>query len=46
MTHTVVSTRAGYDRWAEVYDTDGNPLTALEEHIGRLMLWAARFSPR
>jgi 2-polyprenyl-3-methyl-5-hydroxy-6-metoxy-1,4-benzoquinol methylase len=27
----VLSTRDGYDRWAAVYDTDGNPLTALEE---------------
>jgi malonyl-CoA O-methyltransferase len=26
-----VDTRTGYDRWAEVYDTDGNPLVALEE---------------
>jgi malonyl-CoA O-methyltransferase len=26
-----LSTRDGYDRWAEVYDTDGNPLIALEE---------------
>jgi ubiquinone/menaquinone biosynthesis C-methylase UbiE len=30
--------REGYDRWAGVYDTDGNPLIALEErHIGRLI---------
>jgi ubiquinone/menaquinone biosynthesis C-methylase UbiE len=27
----VVPTREGYDRWAEVYDSDGNPLVALEE---------------
>jgi malonyl-CoA O-methyltransferase len=26
-----LSTREGYDRWAEVYDSDGNPLLALEE---------------
>ena len=26
-----VPTRQGYDRWSEVYDTDGNPLVALEE---------------
>lgn len=26
-----LATREGYDRWAEVYDTDGNPLIALEE---------------
>jgi SAM-dependent methyltransferase len=30
--------RDGYDVWAEVYDTDGNPLVALEEeHIGELI---------
>jgi ubiquinone/menaquinone biosynthesis C-methylase UbiE len=27
----VVPTRQGYDRWSEVYDSDGNPLVALEE---------------
>ena len=27
----VLSTREGYDRWAAVYDSDGNPLIALEE---------------
>lgn len=27
----VVDTREGYDRWAEVYDGEGNPLIALEE---------------
>jgi ubiquinone/menaquinone biosynthesis C-methylase UbiE len=27
------SIRAGYDRWAEVYDHDANPLPALEEPI-------------
>jgi len=33
-----LSVREGYDRWAEVYDGDGNPLIALEErHIGRLI---------
>jgi malonyl-CoA O-methyltransferase len=26
-----VATREGYDQWAAVYDTDGNPLIALEE---------------
>jgi ubiquinone/menaquinone biosynthesis C-methylase UbiE len=26
-----VPTRQGYDRWSEVYDSDGNPLVALEE---------------
>jgi malonyl-CoA O-methyltransferase len=28
---TIVPTREGYQRWAEVYDSDGNPLIALEE---------------
>ena len=28
---TIVPTREGYERWAEVYDSDGNPLVALEE---------------
>lgn len=33
-----VSAREGYDRWAETYDTDGNPLIALEErHIASLV---------
>jgi len=27
----VVSTQAGYDRWAELYDQDDNPLVLLEE---------------
>ena len=27
----VIDTREGYDRWSEVYDSDGNPLIALEE---------------
>jgi malonyl-CoA O-methyltransferase len=29
----VVPTRQGYDRWASSYDTDGNPLIALEEPL-------------
>ena len=29
------SVRAGYDRWAEVYDHDANPLPALEEPVVR-----------
>jgi SAM-dependent methyltransferase len=30
--------REGYDRWAEIYDGDGNPLIALEErYIGNLI---------
>ncbi len=28
---THVGTRDGYDQWSRVYDTDGNPLIALEE---------------
>jgi ubiquinone/menaquinone biosynthesis C-methylase UbiE len=31
-------TQAGYDRWAEVYDADANPLVAIEEpHVDRLL---------
>ena len=34
----VVSTAAGYDRWAEIYDSDDNPLIWLEEkHISPLV---------
>lgn len=34
----VVPTSQGYDRWAAVYDTDGNPLIALEQpHVDRLL---------
>ena len=34
----VVPTRTGYDRWAEVYDAEDNPLVLLEEkHIGPLV---------
>lgn len=33
-----LSTREGYDRWAAVYDTDGNPLIAMEEpEVDRLV---------
>jgi malonyl-CoA O-methyltransferase len=33
-----LSTRDGYDRWAALYDTDGNPLIALEEpRVDRLV---------
>jgi malonyl-CoA O-methyltransferase len=28
---TIVDTAAGYDRWAEIYESDHNPLTLLEE---------------
>jgi ubiquinone/menaquinone biosynthesis C-methylase UbiE len=34
---TIVPTREGYERWAEVYDSDGNPLVALEERHLPLM---------
>ncbi len=34
----VLSTQAGYDRWAACYDSDGNPLIALEEpQVDRLL---------
>lgn len=34
----ILPTREGYDRWSEVYDTDGNPLVHLEEpHVERLL---------
>ena len=34
----VVPTRTGYDLWAEVYDTEDNPLIQLEnEHIGPII---------
>jgi ubiquinone/menaquinone biosynthesis C-methylase UbiE len=34
----VLPTRDGYDRWASCYDTDGNPLIALEEpQVDRLL---------
>jgi malonyl-CoA O-methyltransferase len=35
MSDTVATVRAGYDRWAEVYDHDANPLPALEEPFFR-----------
>lgn len=30
--------QAGYDRWSEIYDTDGNPLIALEDPVVRRWL--------
>jgi malonyl-CoA O-methyltransferase len=34
----ILPTREGYDCWAEIYDSDGNPLTALEEpEVDRLL---------
>jgi ubiquinone/menaquinone biosynthesis C-methylase UbiE len=38
----IVSTREGYDRWAEIYDDVGNPLLALEEPELALMLGNVR----
>lgn len=36
--HAVMPTQAGYDRWAEVYDEEDNPLILLEEsHLGPLL---------
>jgi malonyl-CoA O-methyltransferase len=36
--HAVMPTQAGYDRWAEVYDGEDNPLILLEEmHLGQLL---------
>lgn len=34
----MLPTRTGYDRWAEIYDTEGNPLIFLEEpHVDALL---------
>lgn len=34
----LVDTRSGYDRWAEIYDGEDNPLVKLEElHVERLL---------
>jgi malonyl-CoA O-methyltransferase len=34
----VVPVRDGYDRWSELYDSDGNPLIALEEpHVDAIL---------
>ena len=34
----VLPARAGYDRWAAIYDTESNPLVLLEEpHVARLL---------
>jgi malonyl-CoA O-methyltransferase len=38
MEHEVLPTRTGYDRWAELYDSEDNPLVLLEdEHVGCLV---------
>ena len=31
----ILSTREGYDRWAEIYDVEQNPLISLEEPADR-----------
>jgi malonyl-CoA O-methyltransferase len=36
--HEVLPTRAGYDRWAEVYDAEDNPLILLEEQYEARLL--------
>lgn len=38
----IVPTRGGYNRWAAIYDQDGNPLTALEEPIVRKLMGNVR----
>ena len=38
----VVPAREGYDRWAAVYDSDGNPMVALEEPLVRALLGPVR----
>ena len=40
---TASSIRTGYDRWASVYDSDANPLPALEEPVVRGGRGRARF---
>jgi malonyl-CoA O-methyltransferase len=35
MTDTLSSVRSGYDRWAAMYDHDGNPLQGLEGPVVR-----------
>jgi malonyl-CoA O-methyltransferase len=35
MSHPLSNVRQGYDRWAAIYDSDGNPLQALEGPIVR-----------
>jgi ubiquinone/menaquinone biosynthesis C-methylase UbiE len=37
-TNALAQTRAGYDRWAPIYDCDGNPLQALERPCVRRLL--------
>src|SRR5438034_7414978 len=37
-----LTTRAGYDRWAEIYDADDNPLVAVEEPLVDRLLGTVR----
>jgi ubiquinone/menaquinone biosynthesis C-methylase UbiE len=39
---TIVPTREGYDRWAEIYDGEGNPLVIIEEPEVRRALGEVR----
>jgi len=39
---THLSTREGYDRWAGIYDAEGNPLIALEEPLVKCLLGDVR----
>jgi ubiquinone/menaquinone biosynthesis C-methylase UbiE len=38
----ILETRDGYDRWAEIYDGEGNPLIALEEPLVAQLLGDVR----
>lgn len=38
----VLPTRQGYDRWAATYDSDGNPLVALEKPVIKALLGRVR----
>jgi malonyl-CoA O-methyltransferase len=38
----ILSTRAGYDRWAEIYDTEQNPLISLEQPVVARLLGDVR----
>ncbi|VTR95494.1 methyltransferase type 11 : Methylase involved in ubiquinone/menaquinone biosynthesis OS=Singulisphaera acidiphila (strain ATCC BAA-1392 / DSM 18658 / VKM B-2454 / MOB10) GN=Sinac_0703 PE=4 SV=1: Methyltransf_11 [Gemmata massiliana] len=42
MTDAISSVQTGYDRWAEVYDHDGNPLQGLEEPVVRAAVGEVR----
>jgi malonyl-CoA O-methyltransferase len=42
MAEALTTVREGYDRWAAVYDHDGNPLQALEEPVVRAAVGQVR----